>query len=45
MTKEQIRELLENYTNWLCKHNYTDSDVWAEEPTAVERYLEENEKI
>lgn len=34
-------ELLEDYTSWLCKHGYTDADVYAEEPKAVDRYLKE----
>ena len=32
-------EILEEYTKFLCDHNYTDSDVWAEEPTAIKRFL------
>mgnify|MGYP001573560047 CR=1 FL=1 len=38
---KEERELLENYTNWLVKHHYCDSDVYTEEPIAVERYLKE----
>lgn len=41
MEKNEIRELLEDYTYWLVKYRYTDTDTWAEEPTAVERYLEQ----
>src|SRR3990167_2026834 len=33
--KKEI-ELLEKYTNWLCDNRYTDSDVYAEEPTAID---------
>lgn len=34
-----IHEELIKYTNWLVKHNYTDSDVYAGEPTAVDEFL------
>lgn len=37
----EIKTSLENYTKWLEKNGYVDSDVWAEEPTAVERYLKD----
>ena len=39
-----ISELLEAYTNFLYSNGYTDSDTWAEEPTAVYRFLEELKK-
>lgn len=35
----KIAVVLEDYTNWLCEKGYTDSDVYAEEPRAVEAYL------
>lgn len=35
-----IEETLHDYTNFLCKWSYTDSDVWSEEPKAVDRYLD-----
>jgi len=41
LEKAAREEILEEYTNWLCKHNYTDADVYAEEPRAVDRFLEE----
>ena len=41
-TKVEIRELLEDYSNWLCKHNYTDCDIICEEPLAADEYLKEN---
>lgn len=53
MTKEEIlksvelQEILWDYTEWLHKLGYTDSDFYTEEPYAVDRYLEEikiNEK-
>ena len=37
--KMDTRELLERYTKFLLKHNYVDADVYAEEPTAIERFL------
>lgn len=36
-----INEILEEYNSFLCKNGYTDSDVYAEEPTAIERFLKE----
>jgi hypothetical protein len=41
LEKAVREEILEEYTNWLCKHNYTDADVYAEEPRAIDRFLEE----
>ena len=32
-------ELLVAYTNWLLGEGYVDSDVYAEEPTAVDSFL------
>lgn len=40
MDKEQVRELLEDYSNWLHKKGYIDADYYTEEPLAVEAYLE-----
>lgn len=37
----KIVEILEDYTNWLLKNGYTDSDVYAEEPKAVNGYIKE----
>lgn len=42
--REKTYQTLEDYTNFLYKHGYTDSDVWAEEPKAVDRFLEELNK-
>ena len=39
-----IHEVLEEYTSWLAKHQYTDSDTYAEEPKAVDRFLKEFNK-
>lgn len=33
------QEALEQYTDFLVKHNYCDSDVYAEEPKAIDRFL------
>lgn len=38
----ETQELLFEYTDWLCKKGYTDSDVYAEEPKAVDYFLDEN---
>lgn len=37
------REVLEQYTKFLCECGYTDDDVWGEEPTAVERFIAQKE--
>ena len=42
---EIIYEVLEDYTTFLCKNSYADSDVYAEEPKAVDRFLEEVSKL
>ena len=39
LLQHQAEEILEEYTQWLCKHNYVDADVYAEEPTAIEQFL------
>jgi hypothetical protein len=37
-----IRETLEDYSNWLNKKGYIDSDYYTEEPKAIGQYLKEN---
>lgn len=37
--EEERIELLEKYTRFLLKNGYVDDDVWCEEPTAIERFL------
>ena len=39
LLKKQREDIIIEYTEWLCEHGYTDSDVYTEEPTAVERFL------
>lgn len=34
-------DLLDKYNNFLLDNNYTDADVYAEEPTAIDRFLTE----
>jgi hypothetical protein len=34
-----VEEAITDYTRFLEYENYVDSDVWAEEPTAPRRYL------
>jgi len=34
-------DLLDEYNNFLLDNNYTDADVYAEEPTAIDRFLTE----
>jgi hypothetical protein len=36
-----IQEILWDYTEWLHKLGYIDSDFYTEKPYAVDRYLEE----
>jgi vacuolar-type H+-ATPase subunit I/STV1 len=35
------KRILEEYTKFLCECNYTDDDVWCENPTAIERFIAE----
>ena len=35
----QMREELQEYTDFLENYGYVDSDVWSEKPTALERFL------
>jgi len=39
--KDTIEEVVDDYTNWLIKHCYVDSDVYTEEPKAADAYLSE----
>lgn len=34
-------DILDEYTNFLIETGYVDSDVYAEEPTAINRFLDE----
>lgn len=36
---EEVEEILNDYSRWLEKHGYMDSDWWCEEPAAVLEYL------
>lgn len=45
MNNQEIEELLSEYSDWLHKHGYIDSDYYCEEPHAVDAYLEEKYKI
>lgn len=36
---ETVRTLLELYNDFLLKNRYTDADIYAEEPTAIERFF------
>jgi len=44
VVKRVREETLEDYTKFLGKYHYLDSDVWAEEPSAIDRYLSELNK-
>lgn len=33
------RQLLEDYSKWLEKHRYIDSDYYTEEPQAIDAFL------
>lgn len=42
---DEVENILDDYTSFLCKTGYTDSDVYAEAPTAVDRYLAEKKSL
>ena len=44
ISRGELSEILWDYTEWLNKLGYTDSDFYTEEPYAVDRYLEEKYK-
>lgn len=33
------RALLDHFATWLEQHGYLDTDWWAEEPKAIDRYM------
>lgn len=37
---ELLEKILTDYSDWLNKYGYIDSDYYAEEPKAVDRYLD-----
>jgi len=37
-----IEMILDDYSNWLHKKGYIDTDYYCEEPTAVKEYLKTN---
>jgi hypothetical protein len=39
----EVEQLLNNYSQWLEKMGYLDSDWWSEEPQTVLAYLEERQ--
>lgn len=39
MLKPEIQEILRDYTNWLVKKGYTDTDPIFEEPYAVDEFM------
>ena len=41
MKENQLREILQKYTEWLYDFGYLDDDWWCEEPKAIDRYIEE----
>lgn len=45
MNRYQIVEILEKYNNFLLKYQYVDTDIYAEEPDAIERFLETLEGV
>lgn len=38
---ENLKEILVQYSTWLEKTGYLDSDWWCEYPKAVDRYIQE----
>jgi len=37
--EEYAKEILEDYTQFLLNHGYVDTDVWAELPSAIDRFM------
>lgn len=37
--EERDEKILEDYSSWLNKHHYIDSDYYTEEPQAIPEYL------
>lgn len=42
--KMDAEELLNEYSEWLEKHSYIDTDYYTEEPKAVEAFLQYKEQ-
>lgn len=38
---DELAVILEDYSDWLHKHGYIDSDYYTEEPHAIEAYIKE----
>ena len=38
------RELLEEYSKWLEKHGYIDTDWWQEDPKAIDEFMNQRKK-
>lgn len=45
ITLPELQEILIDYSNWLHKKGYIDSDYYCEEPKAVDAFLAEKYKI
>jgi len=43
--RELIEEILTDYSNWLHKEGYIDADYYAEEPKAVDAYLDQVQNL
>jgi hypothetical protein len=41
MTLSELQEILWDYSEWLHKKGYIDTDFYTEEPYAVNEYLKE----
>jgi len=37
--EEYAKEILTDYTDFLLKHGYCDTDVYCEPPTAIDRFM------
>ncbi len=44
LDKQNIEQELTDFLDFLLKNGYCDSDVYCEEPTAIERYLIKKQK-
>ena len=41
----EIRKLLEDFVQYLLDKSYVDSDVYSEEPTAIDGYIKAISKV
>ena len=42
MTRNEVIEILDKYNKFLLKNGYCDTDITDEQPTAIDRFLYQN---